>query len=66
MYVIAISEGAISHIYNDFLLTLYPDLPAAAVGTGQQGKLLSLVHGVVSTRHDNMISWLPRCLYFIL
>ncbi|TNN50011.1 hypothetical protein EYF80_039819 [Liparis tanakae] len=47
-------------------LTLYPDLRAAAVSAGQQGKLFSLVHGVVCAGNDNLIPGLPGLLHFVL
>lgn len=47
-------------------LTLDPNLPAGAVGAGQQGEFFRLVHGVVCARHHNLISRLPALLYFIL
>ena len=47
-------------------LTLYPDLPAGAVRAGQQGKLFSLVHGVVCAGNHNLTPGLPGLLHFIL
>lgn len=49
-----------------FSLTLYPDLPAGAVRTGQQGKLFGLVHGVVCAGNDNTIPSSPGVLHLIL
>lgn len=48
------------------VLTLYPDLPACAVRAGQQGKLLSLVHGVVCAGNYDLIPRFPGLLHFIL
>lgn len=47
-------------------LTLYPDLPAAAVRAGQHSKLFSLVHGVVRAGNYYLIPGLPGLLHFIL
>lgn len=48
------------------LLTLYPDLPAGAVRAWQQGKLFSLVHGIICTSNNNLIPGFPGLLHFIL
>lgn len=47
-------------------LTLYPDLPAGAVRTWQQGKLFSLMHGVVCTGNYNAIPRFPGLLHIML
>lgn len=47
-------------------LTLYPNLPAGAVGAGQQGELFSLMHGIVCAGYYNLVSRFPGLLHFIL
>ena len=47
-------------------LTLDQDLPAGAVGAGQQGELLRLVHGVVGAGNHDLVARLPGLLHLVL